>query len=229
MSRTYTAEEVREEHVNGMGQDLGPLYHALWNELAWVESKWTEYVQLYGTKESRIDILNQAAGHFFKIVQDSLWDDILLHIARLTDPEKSMGKENLSIKKLPSSISDDTLKGKISELIGVADAKTDFCRDRRNRRIAHRDFRLAMKMGAEPLLPVSRAMVREALNSLADVLNAVSAHYLDSTTAYDHFISTNGAEQLLYVIDDGLREHEKRRNRIMNRNYLPEDLQIRDL
>jgi hypothetical protein len=229
MSGTYTAEGVRQEHVNCMGQDLGLLYHALWNELAWVESKWVEYVELYGTNESRIDLLNQAAGHFFKIVQDSLWDDTLLHIARLTDPAKSMGKENLSIKKLPLSISDDSLRKKVSELIGLADTKTDFCRDRRNRRIAHRDFRLAMKTGAEPLLPASRSMVREALNSLADVLNAVSCHYLDSTTEYEHAISSNGAAQLLYVIDDGLRESEKRNSRIRNGEYLPEDLEIRDL
>jgi hypothetical protein len=86
-----------------------------------------------------------------------------------------------------------------------------------------------MKTGAEPLLPASRSMVREALNSLADVLNAVSCHYLDSTTEYEHAISSNGAAQLLYVIDDGLRESEKRNSRIRNGEYLPEDLEIRDL
>lgn len=68
--------------VEVMGDDLGSLYHALWNELAWLYSKWEEYVELFGTKPSRIDLLNKAAGHFFRIVQDSLWEESLLHIAR---------------------------------------------------------------------------------------------------------------------------------------------------
>ena len=48
-----------------MGEPLGKLYHALSNELAWHCLKWGEYVELVGTKPSRIDLLNRAAGGFF--------------------------------------------------------------------------------------------------------------------------------------------------------------------
>ena len=185
MSTHRTAEEVKQHHLEVMGDDLGSLYHALWNELAWLYSKWEEYVELFGTKPSRIDLINSAAGHFFRIVQDSLWEDTLLHIARLTDPPKSAGKENLTIRRLPHLIEEQTLKGKVSELIDVAVEKAAFCRDWRNRHIAHKDLGLTLSAGAEPLKPASRAKVKEALGSISDVLNALSTHYMDSTTMFE--------------------------------------------
>lgn len=135
MSGHRTADEVKRHHIEVMGDDLGSLYHALWNELAWLYSKWGEYVELFGTKPSRIDLVNKAAGHFFRIVQDSLWEDALLHIARLTDPPKSVGKENLTIRQLPQLIVKEPLKKNVSALVDVAVEKAEFCRDWRNRHI----------------------------------------------------------------------------------------------
>lgn len=171
MSAHRTAEEVQQHHIEVMGEGLGPLYHALWNELAWLYSKWDEYLELFGTKPSRIELINKVAGHFFRIVQDSLWEDSLLHIARLTDPPKSAGKENLTIRKLPDLIEEERFKKHLSALIDIAVEKADFCRDWRNRRIAHKDLGLAMKTGAEPLKMASRAKVKEVLSLLLPVEN----------------------------------------------------------
>ena len=46
------------------------------------------YVELFG-KPSRIDLLNRASSPFFGMVQRVLWRDVLLHLARLTDPAKT--------------------------------------------------------------------------------------------------------------------------------------------
>ncbi len=229
MSTHRTAAETKQHHIEVMGEELGSLYHALWNELAWLYSKWGEYVELFGTKSSRIELINKAAGHFFRIVQDSLWEDILLHIARLTDPPKSAGKENLTIKKLPALITEERIKEHLSELIDVAVEKADFCRDWRNRHIAHRDLGLAMKTGVEPLKPASRAKVKEALSSISDVLNAVSGHYMKSTTMFEGVGSSGGAVSLLYVLDDGLRADEERHEKRKAGKYCAEDYQARDL
>src|SRR3990172_2638130 len=101
MPRTSSADEVEEEHLDKLGPDLGPVYHALWNECAWLHVKWQQYKELYGTKPERIDLLNNTARVFFRVVEDSLWADILLHLTTLTDPPKSVGKENLTICRLP--------------------------------------------------------------------------------------------------------------------------------
>lgn len=230
MSDHRTAEEVKQYHAKVLGTDLGALYHALWNELAWLYSKWGEYVELFGTKPSRIELINNAAGHFFRIVQDVLWEDSLLHIARLTDPIKSAGRENLSIRKLPDLIENDVLKKKVEELIEVAIKKTDFCRDWRNRHIAHKDLGLALSTGAEPLLSASRAKVVDALSSISDVMNAISVHCMDSTTMYEGVGGeSGGALSLLYVLDDGLRAKKELHERLKAGNYQPEDYKSRDL
>ncbi len=92
---TYSApEEVKRQHIELMGKDLGSVFNELCNELAWLYIKWNQYVELYGTKSSRIELTNQAAPLFFRIVQDTLWEDTLLHIARFTDPPKSAGKKS---------------------------------------------------------------------------------------------------------------------------------------
>lgn len=224
-----TAEEVKQHHIDVMGEDLGSLYNALWNELAWLYSKWGEYVELFGTKPSRIDLINSAAGHFFRIVQDSLWEDSLLHIARLTDPPCTAGKKNLTINRLPDLLTDESLKNHIVPLIDKTLEKADFCRDWRNRHIAHKDLQLALKTGAEPLKPASRAQVEEVLASISDVLNALSNQYMKSTVMFEGMGGANGALSLLYVLDDGLRTEEERQVRHKAGDYRPSDYQARDV
>ncbi len=229
MSRIETAEEVKQSHIKEMGSDLGPLYHALWNELVWLYFKWGEYVELFGTKPSRIDLINRAAGYFFRVVQDSLWYDSLLHIARLTDPPESCRKKNLSIQQLPLLIDDHTLKEKVEKLVDVAIEKAEFCRDWRNRRIAHKDLGLALGVGAKSLKPASRAEIKESLTSISNVLNAISLHYMNSEITFEGEKTSDGAVSLLYVLDDGLRAEEERKERLKAGTYRSEDYRKRDL
>jgi len=229
MSIERSAEETKQHHIEMMGGGLGHLYHLLWNEVAWLHAKWGEYVEIFGTKPSRIDLINQAGGSFFRILQDSLWDDVLLHIARLTDPPRSAGKSNLTIQRLPDLISDERVKEKICGLIGVAKERSEFCRDWRNRKIAHRDLGLAMQSGAEPLASASRLKVKETLSALANVINAVASHYLETTVLFELTGKWNGAVDLLYVIDDGLKRRQEIRARLESGEYRPIDLAPRDI
>lgn len=228
MCAERSADESRQLAIDAMGQNLGRFYYALWNELAWLYCKWGEYVALFGTKPSRIDMVNRAAGEFFLIVQDAMWDDTLLHIARLTDSPRSAGKDNLSIRGLPKLITDPDSRQVIQHSIEAALTKTEFVRDWRNRHIAHKDLRLALADGAEPLKPASRTAVKEALGAIADVLNAVSGTYLDSTTGFDG-LGARGAEALLYVLDDGLKVDQERRERLKKGEYRVDDYAPRNL
>jgi hypothetical protein len=209
-----TAAEARADYERVMGSELGAIYNALWPQLAWLHSKWAEYVELFGTKESRVCLMNEAAPRFFRIVQDSLWDDVLVHVARLTDPPKSAGRANLTIQRLPLLV-EVTNKAEVEAKIAAALTRCAFARDWRNRRIAHRDYELELDLpGANPLTPTSRQMVREALESLCDVINAVGLHYLDATNLFDSGSSHSGALSLLYVIDAGLEAQRQRAARI---------------
>src|SRR4051794_29103480 len=94
-----TAVEVKADNIAKMGHRLGAQYSALWQEVANIHLNWGEFVELYGTKPTRLELINRAAG----VVQRSLWEGTLLHLARLTDPSKSPGKDrfNLTIQNFP--------------------------------------------------------------------------------------------------------------------------------
>jgi hypothetical protein len=182
-------------------------------------------LELFGSKPARVELLNKAAPVFFRLIQDSLWDDILLHIARLTDPPISFGaKANLTICYLSDLVATSETKAAVQALIGIAKDKSLFCRDWRNRRIAHRDLALALDSPATPLQPASRQYVREALSAIDAVLNAVSGAYMDSETYFERPGHAGGALSLLYVIDDGVRAEAKRRDRLKQGKWSEDDL-----
>lgn len=225
---TLTAEESRNHHAQKMGEALGTQFSALWQEVAYLHMKWEEFVELFGSKETRIELLNQTAPTFFRVVQDVLWEETLLHIARLTDPPKRANKAVLTIKNLPKLVNDPATKNTVTALVKTAENKTEFCRDWRNRHIAHRNLNLALNKPARPLKDASKKQVDEALDSIVDVLNALSRHYTDSDLRFRMGSRAGGAVSLLYVLDDGLRaaatrEERLRQGRISDEDY-PRDL-----
>lgn len=224
-----TADEVKADNILAMGQELGPLYDALWQQVAWLHTKWGQYIELFGTKPSRIALLNNTAPTFFGIVQDTFWKNVILHIARLTDSPKSAGKPNLSFRRLPDAIGDDIVKARVTGLITKALKASEFCRDWRNRHIAHRDLHLALGQGANPLEPASREKVKEALEALVEVLNAISAHYHDSTTFFDLKDGAGGAVSLLFVLDDGIKAEAIRHERLKNGTFSSDDYAQKDI
>ena len=213
MSNTFrTAEQAKVERILCMGERLGTIYDALWQQSTWVHANWSEFVVVFGTTQSRVELLNKAAPSFFHWVQDSLWENVLLHLARLTDPPATGKKQNLTIQRLPGLVDHEETRAKVEELVGVALSTTSFARDWRNRRIAHSDLDLSISDTATALEFASRQKVNEALQALANVLNAVSLHYLESTSFFD---GPNGdGLALLYFIDDGVAAERLRRERL---------------
>ncbi len=227
MGRYKTATEVRQEHLDVLGADLGSLVHAVYNECAWLHLKWHQYVELFGTKPERIDLLNQSAGLFFRVVQDCFWDDTLLHLARLTDSPTTARKDNLTIRRLPPLVLDEAVRSELQTLVGKAVAATAFALDWRNRRIAHRDLALATQEGARPLAPASRKQVNEALDAVCAPIQQLHAHYFDSELSFEVIAEPADAVSLLYVLRDGVEAEERRRQRLRDRKIDPEDLKPR--
>jgi hypothetical protein len=210
-----TADEARKSNIEKMGDALGTQFSELWQEVAQLHFIWAEYVALFGTKPSRVDLLNQAAPRFFRIVQDALWENTLLHIARLTDsPDSGKGKANLTIQNLPGLIGDPATASNVARSVETVVQESKFCRDWRNRHIAHRDLVLALKQPTDPLESASRKQVNEVLDSIAKVLNAVQSHYCNSETHFRTGIGPGGSLSLLYALGDGFRMQAIRRERL---------------
>lgn len=225
MGRHKSPEEVKEEHLESMGPELGPLYHALYNEVAWLHAKWLQYRQLYAKSPERITLLNDVSGFFFRIVQEVFWKDVILHLARLTDPPESVGKANLTLRRLPKANIESSLAEEVHKLVEVAASQSSFAREWRNRHLAHKDLALALDVGAEPLPRVSRQNVEDALSAVRDVLNRLAGHYLDTTVAFEHFISRDDGEALVYHLRVAAHIEKLRRECLLEGKLSLEDLE----
>jgi hypothetical protein len=69
---SLSADESKKENVAKMGEPLGQIYSALWQEIATLHFHWGEYVELFGNKPARITLLNDAAPFFFRMIQAHL-------------------------------------------------------------------------------------------------------------------------------------------------------------
>ena len=227
---TYqTAEQAKQQYIAEMGDQLGPQYHALRQELIYLHRKWMEYVALFGTKPTRVQVMNATAPVFFRRVQDVFWDDMLLHIARLTDPSVTRKFSNLTLQNLPELIADEKLKAKVAALVKSAVDESAFCRDWRNKLVAHRDLDTAINGAADQISGGSRDQVNKLLQTMDDVLNAVEFHFLDTQTDYKFDGYSGGAKDLLHRLDDGKKRNDERNARIASGKGTPDDLAERDV
>jgi hypothetical protein len=216
VARTLTTDEIKAEYVTVMGPELGAVFYALYNELSWLHIRWRQYVQLFGEKPSRVDLLNRAAGLFFRVVQDGVWEDALLHLSRITDRPETGGRQNLTIQRLPALLTDSVLATEVQTLVDKAVTRSAFARDWRNRHIAHSDLALAIREGAKPLAAGSRKSVVEALDAIDAVLNRLEQQFRQSTIFFQGFDHPGDAEALLYIIRDGLEADDARRKRLQD-------------
>ena len=182
-----------------MGTELGTAYHTLWSDVALLFRDWGEFIELF-TNPDRTNLLNDVAPVFFRAVQVVFFEATVLRIARLTDPPKSAGKSNLTIQRLPTLVNDAALAARLLILIEKAKRAAGFCRDRRNRLLAHRDLELAMGNSAKPVEDATIEKVKAAINALADILNALSLHYLSAATLFHFTEGPGGAAALLQVL-----------------------------
>jgi hypothetical protein len=121
-------------------------------------------------------------------------------------------------------------KENLPGLIDDAMNKTRFCRDWRNRHIAHRDLRLILDASASPLELASRQHVRDALSAIAAVLNEVESAYMDAGTFFEGIPGEpGGALSLLYIIDDGVKVEVERKDRLTQGKWSKQDFALRDL
>mgnify|MGYP000478989467 CR=1 FL=1 len=226
MGRDGSPAKRREEHFRVLGPQLGPLYSSLYDEITWLHAKWQQYRQLYATPET-VKLLNQIAGFFFRVVQDVLWEDLLLHIARLIDqPKTKRAKENLTLLRLAPGIDEPKLAREVRTLVKNVERESAFAVDWRMRRLAHRDLALALnERSAQPLPGVSRERMKRALSAITLVMNKIEGHFWNSEVAFDYIITQSDAETLTYYLRLAAKAHDQRLEGLRQGRPLPEDLE----
>jgi len=194
---TKSMEEIRGEYISAMGEELGANFYELSRKLVELHVVWQQYRQLFGDELETVHLLNRTSGLFFKIVQDELWDSVLLGISRMTDPPVTGKSKNLTIQSLPALINNSTLRMEVQALCDKALASAVFAREHRNKRIVHQDHNYLSNRSSNTLSGISRALVEEMLAALRAVLNHLDNRFLDSTVMYENFVDESGASLLV--------------------------------
>ena len=164
--------------------------------------KWGQYRELFGKNAERIELLNRAAPLFVGILQRVFHDDVLLHLARLTDPPNSSGRDNLTVRSLPDLIANEALRDHVETALSRVMATCESARKWRNRRLAHSD--LSTIRAQSELSGLSRQDVEDALAAFRELLNTIEQWYCSSEVAYGAIPEPGGAESLVYYIEKGL-------------------------
>jgi hypothetical protein len=225
MTRYLYPDDVENNFITKLGPKLGPVYNALYNECAWLVLKWQQYRELFGTNSERIDMLNQSAPLFFGIVDDVLFNDILLELTAFTDPPKSAGKDNLTICLLPDLVASGDFQRELNEMVDTACEATKFARDWRNRNIAHHDFAQALDKEVKPLTPVTRQMIDNAIQAICDVIQKISIYYLHSQITFEPKPIIGGVIGLLYTLREGIEMQSARHERLQSGKPEPKDIE----
>ncbi len=211
MATEETALEVRTSVLAAMPRPLGELYLSLRDELTWVHLKWIDFLDFFGKKD-RVTMWNEVAPALFAHLQRALWEDVLLHLCRLTDPPKSMGHPNLTFQRLPPLVPDHSLRVKVKQFVDADVAVAQFARDWRNRRFAHKELPSYDGSPSKPLATASRRHVEDALLPMREAMNAIQLHFMGSSTGYEHSIGAfGGVDSLLFYVQRGLKTVQQER------------------
>jgi hypothetical protein len=202
MTTSRTPDERLRDYTAAMGPKLGPAFHRLDNDNTWLHQKWNEFRKLFAASPAQIRDLNTAAAGFFSHVQGLWWDDLLLHIFRMTDERKDV----LSIYTLKREAPTAALKTIIESHIAVVQPTVEFAHVARHNSIAHRNRNVAL--GA-PLSLGSRNDFRGAIQAVDDLLHAVEHYFLKTNPPYyDALDNVGGVDQLLDILNRGLASRD---------------------
>jgi len=218
---TETEEQFLARAREKMGPELGPIYVALFNEVAAIHVRWGQAKKLFAHSPERIELLNEAAGSFFTLVQNVFWEHLLLNIARLTDKPRSGPGSRLTLRALANAIPDPAFAKEVADLADAADAP--LVRKWRDVRVAHRNRALAL--GQTSLPGLSLQDIDNALGAIARVLNHVQGKYFGwARSPFDDVIfGLDDADAVVRLLRLGLKERRDRIERLRRGEITPEE------
>jgi hypothetical protein len=202
-------------------QEINEIFSKLQSEIIWLYGRWIIFEQLYGKSPERVELLNEAAATYFRITQDVLLSDILIHIGRITDKPKIQGNENLSLEQIIARLD----KNKYSDLVKTLEEKMENIRilsrgirQYRNKRLAHQDIRIALKK-AEVMPEVTFGSIRSTLEAICDFMNGCELYFCDNEMAYEAFAMRADGKALITRLKKAIAYDELEKDGVIERGY----------
>ena len=194
------------------------LWSALEAEVVWLHGRWIIYRQLYGTSSERIQLLNESAGTFFNVLNQTLLHDVQLSLSKLGDPAGTGARTNMTLAALVEAFkncSENEIVAKVEPLLAAFNASCSKIRHRRNKWIAHFDRTTMLGSKVNPRQGPSRNEIEVALEALRNFMNCVQLHYLESQTMYSDFVMDSDGEHLIFALKRAVRYKQLVKDKII--------------
>lgn len=124
--------------------ELESVFEAVLDQVLEISARWKLYLQLFDSGKDNLDMLNASGSYVFGIFQRLLIYDVVLAIARLTDPVSSTGKRNASLRSLYATTKEQlsgTTIEEVETLLSALDSHAKEIRLHRNKALAHADLK----------------------------------------------------------------------------------------
>jgi transcriptional regulator with XRE-family HTH domain len=158
-----------------------------------LRSLWRHYQIIFEGTDLQRELLQSIAHTFFGDLNQLLIEHLILQICKITDPEESMGRKNLTVKFLLNNSDFSSKRGELDKLKRLSDSMHSFRAKivpARNRLIGHLD-RESVLLG-QSLGGADKSEWNQFWLDLQDFLQIVHKRYVDPK---GHFY-LNGVAQL---------------------------------
>lgn len=184
--------------IKPLQDDIIDIYKSLKEETIWLFGRWKIFCQLFWSKKENVALLNEFAPSFFRIMQDTYIYYIIITICRITDPSKSLGKDNSTFSKLINKL-DSTehtdFKNVLNDKLLVL--KNDCCEIRkwRNKKLVHRDLEISRDVEQLPTLYYEK--IKIVLDHIKGFMNEFEIYFYNCPVEYDYFMLNDDGDTIL--------------------------------
>jgi len=187
-----------------MPGSVGPVFCEIRHSVIYLYGVQKLWFELFWNDQAE-EVLYYTSPFFANVVRESMLRDLLMTVARLTDPPSSggPGKENLSLGRLLLEISeagDAFLADQLRAPIESIELKANDIRTIRKKVLAHVDLAIAIAPAPPRLPETTRELYEELVAHMVNVLNHVERHYRQSMTDYTSNAASHAAQVVLYAL-----------------------------
>lgn len=195
---SFSDDEALQMRIEKLGENFGPLFHHVENDLRSLRVLWRVYVAFFGFSPKRVDLLNSSSGITAVIIERTFFESALLSLCRLTDPPTGNrgASLNTTVTRFPSFLEDHKKIGDLRSLVDHAVNQTAFARSWRNKRVAHSDYDVRQKKARVDR--ASRKQMSDATDAISAVVRWVGLECLD-TTIVTHPISEFTGDEVSFL------------------------------
>ncbi len=177
---------------------------ALHDYISEVHQEWKTLIELFGSGEVRANLLHRTANGFFDTVYQVLLRDVLLGIARLCDPLKTAGQDNLVLERLlqlPEVLAAEDLLATVTDQFAGVKAQAKPFREYRHKYLAHLDL-LTSVQALDDAAGFKREDVESMLAAIAKLFNMVDGPARDRYVLFDKVATVGGTGHLVVALED---------------------------